>query len=125
MGHVGHRLSDERRHLGDIGGFKNLRVTGERADAQCLAVVCNARQLIDVIDVDEYFGRGKTHVQCGHEALATGKDARVIAVLVEEVEDLVEIIGTDIGEWCGFQPASPFVELVFPGLRCRPGTAVF
>jgi len=60
-----------------------------------------------VVDVDQYLGRGQAHIEGRHEALAAGENARIVAVFIEQVENLLEALGANIGKRCGFQPVSP------------------
>src|SRR5207249_4814941 len=56
------------------------------------------------VDVDDGPRCGQPHVESGHEALAAGKDAGVVAVPVEQVEGLGETARTVVVERSGLHP---------------------
>ncbi len=68
------------------------------ADPQSAAVVRNAVQPGDAVDVDEERRPEQAHVERGNEALAAGEDLRVVAAFGERRERVVERLGADVVE---------------------------
>ena len=68
----------------------------------------DARQLVDLVDVDELCGAGQAHGEQRHEALAAGEHLGLVAVLGEERERLVERMrGAWYSNGAFFMPAPP------------------
>jgi hypothetical protein len=103
VGHVRHRARHQRQVPRDLRRVLDLAMPRERADTHRPAFDTDARQLGDPVDVDEHRRRGQPHPERGEQALAAGKDARVVAVMLEELEDLVERVRPCVGKCRGLQ----------------------
>src|SRR3954464_6041065 len=105
MGDVLHRFGEERHVLRHQFGFFNLRMRGERADAQPRRAQLDAAKVAHAGDVDKKLGMRKAYVQRGDEALAAGEDLR--ARTLDQLERLGERLSSGIGERRRFQNGAP------------------
>ena len=82
-------------------------MAGHRADAKAVAGILDAGQTVHPADVDEDIGGGQTHVERRHQALSAGEDSRVVPAIGQDLEDVVEGLRPEVGEWGRFHRLFP------------------
>ena len=90
---------------GSVGRALEGGLTRDRADLDA-AVRGDALEPVHAVDVDQDSGNGQAHVHERHETLAAGQDLRLVAVLAERRDDLVDGLGGDVPERGGLHATS-------------------
>ena len=81
MADMRHGERDQRRMLGDQRGMLDLRMTRQRADFDRLALLGDAAETLDAIDIYQQRGRRQPHVEGGDQALPAGQQPGVVLML--------------------------------------------
>ena len=84
------RVGQERRVPGGERAPLHGALSGHRPDGEAAGPDPDVRQLRDAVEVDQPLGRGEAHVQERDEALAPGEELRLVAVLRELGDGLVD-----------------------------------
>ncbi len=94
-----HSERDQRRVLGDQLRAFYLGMARQRADLDEFALLGDAVQALDAVDVDQQARRRQPHVERGDQALPAGKQARVVFVLGQQRHRFLERARLGVGEW--------------------------
>ena len=95
---VAHGRGEHRRGRGNGRRALDGPMPSERTDRQP-TVDADASQLGDVVDVDQHRRSGQAQREHGQQALATGQDLRVVAVLGQQLNGLRHGFRSSIVEW--------------------------
>ena len=99
----GHRRCQQRIPFGETGVALNRPLARHRADADAaIAIGVNAVQTGNAVHVHDHRRTGQTQAHERHQALSAGEDLAVVAVLVEQMDCLVQGFRTVVAERCGF-----------------------
>lgn len=106
-------VPDQRRDLGQQGHVRAHEVVGAdlgvrdaRPDPHGVGATLDVLEFGQPRDVDQVVEMGQPQREHGGETLAAGQDLAVVPELVEQVDDVFEITGTVVGEWCRFHEKS-------------------
>ena len=109
----GKRCRRERLGRRERAIILQIGLPGEGADCEPVGRPTPVVERRDPVEVDDDVRGDQPHVEHGSEALPAGKEPRVVAVLGEEIKDLLDRAGIPVGERRGFHAGS--------GRRARSG----
>src|SRR4029078_9900916 len=120
-----HRKRDQGCMLCDHIRMLNLSVTRQRADLDVLALLGDAVEVLDAVDVDQQIRCRQPHIERGDQALSAGEQPRIVLVLGEERHRLLDRFRLGVCEWRRLHVSSPFFLIVTgnAGRSMRPDTA--
>ncbi len=116
VGELGGGLGDQPGVLAHQVAGPHVVVGRHRADHEGVAVVPDAAQAVDPAEVDHHLGRVQAHPEHRQQALPTGQDLRLVTVLGECRERVLDRGRRHVVELCGDHAPAPSVE-------SRPGSA--
>src|SRR5579875_25856 len=94
------RPSEERDRFVDLGVALEHAMARRRADAEPAIEAGDPRQALHPVDVDQMIEARQAQRQHWHQTLAPGENLRVVAVLGEQRQNLLEALGTVPLEGC-------------------------
>src|SRR5262249_40283588 len=110
MGDMRHGLGNQRQAFRYYRGIHDLDVSDQCPDAHAPVAARYAFERLDAIDVDQKLGLRQPHVEHRHETLATSEDARLVAMLRQQVQHLIKAPRPHIAEsWSLHAKLSPLV----------------
>jgi hypothetical protein len=77
------RVGEKGDVLGEHGRVLNVHMAGESTDGDVIAGVAHVRQIIDPADIDQHRRLRKAQLHERHQAVASGKEFGLVAVLAE------------------------------------------
>jgi len=92
------RLAQHRQLRRDQRRFLDFHVAGHGADAKLAAVFANVTQVRNAMDVDQIFGPGEAEFHHRHQTLAAGQELGVVAVAAQQLDGVVDSVGSQIFE---------------------------
>jgi len=92
---------------GDDTGTFDLGVPRQGAYLDELALLGDAIEPLDAVDIDQQFRCGKAHIQRGNQALPTRKQPRVVLVFGKQRHRFLERAHPGVGEWRRLHVSSP------------------
>ena len=102
-----HCLADQRGEGADVGRAPDGDLARGRADRE-RAVQLDAVESWDAADVDEDPGLCEPHVHQRKQALSSGYDLRLVPMLSEQAQSLVEALWREVLKACWFHaPSAP------------------
>ena len=107
MGHVTHRLVQDRKLLCDeVGCFQNA-MPRQRADADFVAIVADIGEIRNSIDINQDRRPKQPKVKHRHQALAAGNDLAVAAGIGQRLDCGLDAVRSKIIEWRRLHAQSP------------------
>ena len=100
MGDVRHRHLEQRAVPRDLVRLLDHALARERADPQPAVLDRDPGELVQPVDVDQQRGRRQAEIQGRDKALAAGQQTRLVAVPRQQIENLIERCGPDVGKGC-------------------------
>ena len=107
VAHVAGGVGQQRHVLGQQRAVLHIHVPGEGTDGDVVAGIADVRQVGDTTDVDQHAGLGDAQLHHRQQAVATGEELGIVAVLTEEADGLFGRTGTDVIECCGDHLVAP------------------
>ena len=106
---LGHRVGHERTALGDDARLLDGALACHAADGHPAVVDPDVGQAGHLVEVDQVGGPHEAKVQERHQTLPAGQDLRLVAVLGEQRQRLVEGRGRQVFEaWWLYSRTSTF-----------------
>jgi len=102
MRHLRGGLSQQGPALAHLRIAQQVGVSNKRSDAQAVSSDVQTSEAFDPIDIDDDGRFEDAKVEHGHEALAPGQDATVLAGTAQEMKRFIQFAGRVIIEPCGF-----------------------
>ena len=119
VGNMRHGLRDQRQVLVDDRRIGDLDVASERADADVPVCQTYTLQRVELVDIDEQLRLGEPHVESRHQALPAGQDLGIVAVRIEQLQDLRDAAGADIVKfWRLHAPPNRQIANARAGCHC-------
>ena len=105
-------MSQQRNVLTQQVAGLHVHVAGECPDGHVVAGVADVAEVAHPADVDQHAGRREAQLHQRQQAVATGEELGLVAVLADEADGLLGGTGADVVECCGDHLLAPCAALI-------------